>query len=230
MDRSTPSAPEYRPPLAVGQVYPPLGYSDGGAPMFTYDDRERVLAGPQPAEQAPPPPPPAPAPLEPGNRWNLAIGIAATVVLVLVVAVVGKMIGSNNDDAPVQRADPPLSQSTDDPYLERLPQQSESSVPRDPEASDAPGRSGDATVVYEVTSGPATLLYVEGDRVQIAQTPSGTWKKTVRGSQRTLLRVSVLMATEEPASCSISVDGKAVAKQSTGAASRSGMLTCQFRG
>ncbi|ALG83438.1 hypothetical protein [Gordonia phthalatica] len=230
MDRSTQQVPGYRPPLAVGQVYPPLGYSDAGAPLFTYDDRERVLAGPPPVVEPPPPPaPPPPAP-EPDGRWNLAIGLAATVVLVLIVAVGFKWLGGGTDDAPTNRADPPATQSTDDPYLKELPKQPQSSVPRDPEADDQPGRSGTATVVYEVESGPATILYFAGDRVQIARNESGTWKQTIRGSQSKLLRVSVILSSDEPATCTITVDGKTVVTQSTGASSTTGMLTCQFRG
>lgn len=229
VDRSTPSTPGYRPPLAVGQVYPALGYSDDGAPMFTYDDRERVLAGPQ---QTPPPPPPEvapPAPPEPPNRWNLAIGVASVVVLVLLVAVGFKMLGSH-DDAPVSRADPPASQATDDPYLQDLPTLPESSVPRDPEIGQQPGRTGNATVVYDVESGPATILYFEGDRIRIDKNTAGAWTKTVRGSQTKLLRVSVILTTDDPATCSIKVDGKTVVSESSGSAGTSGLLTCQFRG
>lgn len=228
VNRSTQQVPGYRPPLAVGQVYPPLGYSDAGAPIFTYDDRERILAGPAPAV-ASPPPPAAPPPPEPDNRWNLAIGLAATVVLVLIVAVGFRWLGGT-DEAPTTRADPPATQSTDDPYLEGLPNRPPPSVPRDPEAGDEPGRSGTATVVYTVESGPATILYVAGDRPQIASNASGTWKQTVRGSQRRLLRVSVVPSTDEPATCSIAVDGKTVVTQSLDAESTTGMLTCQFRG
>jgi len=42
-----------------------------------------------------------------------------------------------------------------------------------------------------------------------------------------LLRVTVILAGDEPASCSITVDGKVVAEESTGPAP-TGMLTCQF--
>ncbi|MBM7368299.1 hypothetical protein [Gordonia hydrophobica] len=229
VDRSTPSTPDYRPPLAVGQVYPALGYSADGAPMFTYDDRERVLAGPQPAPPPPPPVAPPTAPPEPPNRWNLAIGLASVVVLVLLVAVGVKTFGGH-DDAPVSRADPPATQSTDDPYLEGLPSQPESSVPRDPEVGQRPGQTGSATVVYRVESGPATLLYFEGDRIRMDKNTSGTWTKTVRGSQTTLLRVSVILSTDDPASCSITVDGKTVVSESSETAATSGLLTCQFRG
>ena len=228
VDRAGQQAAGYRPPLAVGQVYPPLGYSDDGAPMFTYDDRERVLAGPQPPVAPPPPPPPPPEP-EPDSRWNLAIGLAATVVLVLVAAVAVKWFGGS-DEGPVSRADPPASQSTDDPYLENLPKQPQSSVPRDPEADEAPGRSGAATVVYEVESGPATILYSADETVQVARNASGTWTETIRGSQSQLLRVSVILSSDEPATCSITVDGKQVVTRSTGESAPTGILTCQYRG
>lgn len=227
VNRSTQQSPDYRPPLAAGQSYPPLGYSDTGAPMFTYDDRERALAGPQPVMAAPPESPaPVVAPPPPENRRNLAIGLAAVVVLVLTVAL-GFVFLGDSDETPVDRANPPASQPTDDPYLQQLPEQPESSVPRDPEAGDPAPGTGPATVVYEVESGPATILFVQGTRVRLEQNSKGTWKRTIRGSQRQLLRVTVILAGDEPASCSITVDGKVVAEESTGP-TPTGMLTCQF--
>ena len=108
------------PPLAAGQSYPPLGYSDTGAPMFTYEDRERALAGPQLVTAAPPEPPaPVVAPPPPENRRNLAIGLAAVVVLVIywVSLQIGRSVRGLEDDAqllgagkPVRPGDYPISE------------------------------------------------------------------------------------------------------------------------
>ncbi|EGD53361.1 hypothetical protein [Gordonia neofelifaecis] len=232
MDRSSEQSPGYRPPLAAGQSYPPLGYSDRGAPMFTYDDRARELAGPQPVvvhepEPAPPihqPPPP------PDRRRKLAIGVAVIAVGVLCLALAFRLFPSGNDDL-ATRADPPATQSTNDPYLQGLPDAPESSIPRDPNSPQQPPvRSEGATVDYEVESGRATILYVEDTSVQIDRSTGGTWRHTVRGSQNALLRVSVILADTQPASCSITVDGKVVARQSTQDSQSSGMLTCRYEG
>lgn len=144
----------------------------------------------------------------------------------LTVALAFSFLG-DSDEAPVDRANPPASQPTDDPYLQQLPDQPESSVPRDPEAGDPAPGTGPATVVYEVTSGPATIMFVQGTRVRLEQNAKGTWKRTIRGSQNQLLRVTAFLADDDPASCSITVDGKVVSEESTGPAS-TGMVTCRF--
>ncbi|AUH67250.1 MULTISPECIES: hypothetical protein [Gordonia] len=230
MDRSSQPAPGYRPPLAPGQSYPPLGYSEHGAPLFTYDDRERALAGPQPAAAPPDPTPPAPAPQPPPDRRRgLAVGVAVVAVGVLCLALAFRMFPTG-DDGPVRRADPPAAQSTDDPYLQGLPDQPEQSVPRDPDSAQPPVHSGAATVEYQVDSGRATILYVDDTSVKIERNAGGTWRHTVRGSQNALLRVSVILSDTDPASCSITVDGKVVDRQTTQDAQSSGMLTCRYEG
>lgn len=229
MDRSSQPSPGYRPPLAPGQSYPPLGYSDRGAPLFTYDDRERELAGPAPVV-APEPPMVEPAPPEPSPNppRHLALGLAAVVIGVLCLALGFKVLGTSGDE-PSTRADPPAVQPTDDPYLQGLPEEPQPTVPRDPGAG-PPVRSGGATVVYEVESGPATILYVDDTSVKIGRTAGGAWKQTVQGSQNALLRVSVILSSAEPASCLITVDGKVVDQKSSADSHTSGMLTCRYEG
>ncbi|MGB3301427.1 hypothetical protein [Gordonia sp. (in: high G+C Gram-positive bacteria)] len=225
------SAPDYRRPVAPGQSYPPLGYSDRGAPLFTYDDRERALAGPQPVVVAPEPEPQPPMvePQPPDRRRNLAIGVGVIAVAILCLALAFQTFGRGNANDSVTRADPPATQSTDDPYLQGIPDGPESTVPRDPSA--APSTvPGDASVVYEVESGRATVLYVDGADVKIASSRGGVWKQSVGRGTNALFRITVVPSDAEPVKCTITIDGKVVDQQSSANQQTSGMVTCRFEG
>ncbi|WP_026919504.1 hypothetical protein [Gordonia shandongensis] len=228
-DRVTRRGPEYRPPVAAGQSYPPLGYGPDGDPRFTYDDQLRSEAGPQPDPVPEPTPvPPAPTEAARADRRGMAVGLAAILVGVICLGVALNALFSRGDE-PVTRSAPPSSQSTDDPYLQGIPDQSQERRSPGPETGPRVPTRG-AAVTYEVESGAATLLYVDDTSVELAQTRGGPWTKSVRGTDNALLRIMVIPQGAEPASCAIKVDGREVARASSEDRPGTPVLDCRYTG
>lgn len=229
-------APPYRPPVARGQTYPPLGFADDGTPRFQY--RPPNAAAELPVD--PPPPPPeapgqgAPGPGGPGRDpvWRTMAGIAAVIVLVLVVAGALKLLSSRGDDNQfAQRSDPPpVSQPLDDPYLDDtedpLPSESPTRRPAPPPRSTPRSQGPAQETVYEaVTEGRATVLFLTDGRTQVTSISGGTWTKDAVTNG--MARLTVLVTEGQKASCRITVEGEVVAERELDASSPLRLLTCQ---
>lgn len=227
-------APPYRPPVARGQTYPPLGFAGDGTPRYGY-------TAPTPAAQLPvePSPPPA-APPPPPRRdpvWRTVAGIASVLVLVLVVAGALKLMSSGNDDDVPRRADPPLSQPLDDPYLGGNEDPNPSTTPRVPSSPSGVVPPGTRTTprpsgpplptLYEgVTEGQATVLYRDGTGTRVLSTPGGPW--SVQATTTGVARVTVLVPDGTSASCRITIDGELVSDNQINAGGGTlRLLVCQ---
>ncbi|WP_132992819.1 hypothetical protein [Gordonia zhaorongruii] len=224
--------------MAVGQQYPPLGYGPDGTPRFEYrpdtgppgaTSHVEVPAEPDGPDSAGPgvsgPPPNAPLPPE-NTGQRLAMGIAAVVVLVLVVAGgLALLSGGEDRDTLPPRAEPPLSQNTDDPYLPKSIEPKES-VPGE---TGRPAPSGlEAVLTVEAAPG-STILFIDDGQVRLQHLTEDMWEQKVQGTTGAL-RVSVVAAPGAPASCKITVDGRVVAHQQLPADDPSGMLVCRAHG
>ncbi|GEE00304.1 hypothetical protein nbrc107696_07500 [Gordonia spumicola] len=216
--------PGYRPPMAAGQQYPPLGYASDGAAQFGY----RPAAGAEfPQEQqaapvaAPPPPPPSNSP------QRTAMGVIAVVVLVLAVVGGLKLMSGDdtNDDLPT-RADPPASQNIDDPYLPKSITPTET-VPGESTRS-APSSGLQAQLVVEGSPG-TMILYTDNGRARIERMTSDRWEKTV-GASTGVISVNVVPTDHSGASCTISVDGRTVAHDEAAEGDTSGVAICRVTG
>lgn len=218
--------PGYRPPLAVGQQYPALGYGPDGAPRYTYRPEPDPAAQTQPAEPeqyqyAAAPPPPGPG----GSRQRTALGVTMVVVLVLLVAGGLKLMsGGNDSDTATVRDDTPVSQNTTDPYLPK------SIEPTDevPGETKQPAPAGlEADLAVEAAPGSA-VLYIDDNGVQLVHMQARQWRQTVRASTG-LLQIRVVVAPGAPASCTITVEGQVVAHDEAPEGS-AGVLACRAAG
>ncbi|MCF8608773.1 hypothetical protein L5G28_01160 [Gordonia sp. HY285] len=217
--------PGYRPPMAVGQQYPALGYGPDGAPRYTYqpDPDPAAQAQPQGVEAETPqyaPPPPEPG----GPRQRAVLGAAAIIVLVLLVAGAFKLVSGGDSDVATLRDDAPVSQNTTDPYLP------ESIDPTDevPGETQRPAPNTlDADLAVDAAPGSA-VVYIDDDGVQLVHMTTARWRQTVRATSG-LLQIRVVVAPGAPASCTITVDGQVVAHEEA-PADASGVLACRAVG
>lgn len=226
----------YRQPVARGQSYPPLGFADDGTPLFGY--RAPTAAAELPADPPPPPQIPGAGPggPPPGPRrdpvWRTMAGLAAVLVLVLVVAGALKLFSAGGDDNELaQRSElPPVSQPLDDPYLDQVP----SPVPPDrttprqvPPPGGNRGQQGppQETEYEAITEGRATVLFLTDGQTQVATTTGGTWTKDAVTTG--MARLTVLVTEGQEASCKITVDGEVVAERELDASTPLRLLTCQ---
>ncbi|MFT3716314.1 MAG: hypothetical protein QM774_10310 [Gordonia sp. (in: high G+C Gram-positive bacteria)] len=232
------SAPPYRQPVAAGQTYPPLGFDDAGNPRYGYQPSDPKAALPQP-EPEPAPPPPEPPKRDPVRRTMA--GLAAVLLLVLVVAGALKLLAHDSDDDVAVRGEPPTSQNLDDPYLSQVPKlttEQPSTTPRSPRTGvPAPDGTGpdDAQadgqkIVYTVTStGPVVIGYVDENGVDTDTSSGGEWTKSFV-SAGGALQVAAFVQPGVGASCSIQVGGRVVVKRSVEADPSAGgrrYLTCE---
>ncbi|MCF8571890.1 hypothetical protein L5G32_16600 [Gordonia sp. HY002] len=218
--------PGYRPPLAVGQQYPALGYGPDGAPRYTYrpdpdPDAQPQSVQPEQLQYAAPTPPPGPG----DSRKRTALGVAMVVLLVLVVAGGLKLMsGGDGTDTATVRDDTPVSQNTTDPYLPK------SIEPTDevPGETKQPAPAGlEADLAVDAAPGSA-VLYIDSSGVQLVHMQGPQWRQTIRASTG-LLQIRVVVAPGAPASCTITVDGQVVAHEET-AEGTSGVLACRAVG
>ena len=221
----------YRPPVAPGQTYPPLGFGDDGLPRYQY-------APPTPSAELPPAPPATPEP-EPGpppkpdRSGRIGAWAAATVGAVVVIVLGITVFSPSGDDlAGSQRSDPPISPSLDDPYLtenqdpdpHRTAPRTTSPGTRAPRSTHRQGQPQRTT--YEVTTETeATVFYVAETGVEITIVPAGTWTMTTTTYGDA--RVSVAVTDLRPASCSITVEGKPVAVEQLDPSGPLRLLTCR---
>ncbi|MFT3660418.1 MAG: hypothetical protein QM809_03190 [Gordonia sp. (in: high G+C Gram-positive bacteria)] len=208
-------APPYRQPIARGQTYPPLGFADDGTPRYRYEPpRSAAPSTPEPLEPAPVSAPEPPRG-DPVNRT--LVGVGGVVALVLLVAVVLALVSGGDPDESrlAQRSDPPPVQPTDDPYLDGLEDDSPFTIePRPSTPRRTPSRPAGpgSPTVYEVTTeGRATVLYRDGEGIEVVSVQGGVW--TERATTHGVARVSVLVAEGSAASCKITVDREVVAEQ-----------------
>ncbi|WOC12026.1 hypothetical protein [Gordonia sp. MP11Mi] len=218
--------PGYRPPLAVGQQYPALGYGPNGAPRYTYqpDPDPAAQAQPQGVDEATPQY--APSPPEPGDpRQRAVLGAAAIVVLVLLVVGAFKLMsGGDDSDVATMRDDAPVSQNTTDPYLPK------SIEPTDevPGETQRPAPNGlDADLAVDAAPGSA-IVYIDDGGVQLIHMTAARWRQTVHATTG-LLQIRVVVAPGAPASCTITVEGQVVAHEEV-PADTSGVLACRAVG
>lgn len=221
--KTTRSAPPYRPPIARGQTYPPLGFAEDGTPQYQYTppDPKMVPRNEAAPVRAPEPSEPEPPRQNPVRRTML--GIASVIGIVLLVAGVLALISAGNDDSLPERAAPPVTEQAgdpylDDPYLDDIepddPLTIEPSLPSRPRTT-APSRplGQPQPTVYEVTTeGPATVLYRDGTQTKVISHSGGTW--TQPAVTTGLARVSVLPEHGAAATCRITVDGTVVSERS----------------
>lgn len=229
------AAPPYRPPVARGQTYPPLGFGDDGLPRYQY-------SAPNPAAELPPEPSPAPAPPPPPRKPDATgrvVGwvVAALVVVVVIAFGIALFSSSGNDLAETRRSDPPISQSLDDPYLTEDQQPDTTSVPRRtprttpslpgtraPGPTTRPGPPQETT--YEVNAETeATVFYMTDSGIKIAVVPAGKW--TLTTATRGDARVNVAVTRLQAASCSITVEGERVAAEQLDPSGPLRLLTCR---
>ncbi|MFZ2511254.1 MAG: hypothetical protein WAW85_09225 [Gordonia sp. (in: high G+C Gram-positive bacteria)] len=230
------SAPPYRPPVARGQTYPPLGFGDDGRPRYQY-------SAPNPAAELPPEPPPppapAPAPQKPDPTRRVVAWVAAVLVAVVVIALGIQMFSSSGDDlAGSRRSDPPVSQSLNDPYLTEndqpdptaaVPRRTPRTTPSVPgtRAPRSTTRSGPPqATTYEVnTETEATIFYMADTGIKIAVVPAGKW--TLTTTTHGDARVNVAVTKLQAASCSITVEGKRAVTEQLDPSGPLRLLTCR---
>lgn len=217
-------APPYRQPVARGQTYPPLGFAADGTPRYRYEPPTAAAAPPV----EPPPPPPPTAPPEPPRNEPLRrvlFGVGAALVLILLLAGALAFFSRSSGDDLAQRSEPVPTTVPDDPYLSEVP----APAPPTPPRRSTPARPTGAAVptVYEVTTdGRATLMYVDADGAQVAVTAGGSWR--VATTTHGTARVTALLQQGVSGSCTITVDGRVVARQEIAAdSSPLRLLTCQ---
>lgn len=222
--------PRYRPPVARGQSYPPLGFADDGTPRFRYEAPTPAAALPEPPV-APPPGPPAPEPPTNDPVRRAVLGVAGVIVVVLLIAGGLKLFSGSDgaDESFARRGAPPISQPTDDPYLQDLedpnpqtatPQTTtpQTTTPRTvpPRTSRPPGPAGPPVeALYEVTTdGRATVVYRDGTQSKVVRTEGGTWSARVTANGTPHL--TVLLADGGRGACTITVEGEVVADEELG--------------
>ncbi|GAA4663297.1 hypothetical protein GCM10023197_17020 [Gordonia humi] len=208
--------------MAIGQQYPALGYGPDGAPRYAYrQDPPAEQTPDEPVQQYAPPPTP------PGDpRRRTLLGAASVVVLVLLLFGAFKLVSGDDDsDRTAVRDDTPVSQNTTDPYLPKAIEPTDE-VPG--ETTRPAPAAVEADLDVEAAPGSA-ILYIDGDGVKIARTPvDGKWSETIRTSTG-LLQLRVIPGPGAPASCTITVDGEAVAHDEL-PADAGGSLACEARG
>lgn len=213
--------PGYRPPLAVGQQYPALGYGPDGAPRFTYQPDPDPTAQTRPVEPEVPQhtPPPPPDPRE--SRQRMLLGAVGVLVVVLFAVGVFKLMSQGDDPGPeALRDNAPVSQNTTDPYLPK------SIEPTDevPGETTPPAQAMvDAELAVDAEPGSA-VAYIDSGQVEFVQMTTAHWKQTVRATTRQL-QIRVVVAPGSPASCRITVDGQVVADEEA-SGDEAGVLVC----
>lgn len=231
-------APPYRPPVARGQSYPPLGFADDGTPRYEYTAPSPSAAAPpdqppaSPAPPASPPPPPRRDPVRQVVTW-----LVAALAGILVVAFALTLFSTGGSDTADQiRSAPPASQPLDDPYLDGnedpnppesvLPPQPSTprSLPPAPRSARPQGPLQE--VRYEViTEVPATVFFSDQGSSRWARIPAGGWElitKTQGNGQ-----ITVFVEKGSTAECTIAVDGREVAAERLDPTSGPGILTCR---
>ncbi|MEJ9078475.1 MULTISPECIES: hypothetical protein [Gordonia] len=219
--------PGYRPPMAAGQQYPPLGYAPDGGARYGYIPepgaefpREQSETVVEAAHIGPSSAPPSNSP------QRLAWGVVSVVVLVLVVVGGLKLMSGGGSDDPPTRADPPASQNTDDPYLPKSITPTET-VPGE-SRTPAPRNSLEAILSVEAAPG-STVIYFNNGRVQVDFMDSSRWEQKVIATPG-LLRINVVARAGAAASCTITVDGAPVAHEELPEGDPSGVVVCRAAG
>ncbi|MDR2280312.1 MAG: hypothetical protein LBE07_05600 [Gordonia sp. (in: high G+C Gram-positive bacteria)] len=219
--------PGYRPPMAAGQQYPPLGYAPDGGARYAYTPepgaefpQEQPEIVVEPGQVPPSNTPPSNSP------QRLAWGVVSVVALVLVVAGGLKFMSGGGSDDPPPRAEPPASQNIDDPYLPKSITPTET-VPGE---SRTPSPRNSLEAVLSVDAAPgSTVIYFNNGRVQLDFMDSSHWEQKVVTTPG-LLRINVVARAGAAASCTITVDGAPVAHEEIPEGDPSGAVVCRAAG
>ena len=102
------------------------------------------------------------------------------------------------------------------------PSRPDRSTPRSPAGIDPAGKQ----ITYQVTiEGTATILYVDAAGLRTEFAPPATWKYTFTGSYNPL-RLIVVVGSGSTATCTITVDGRAVVNDEVGPTSAKRSASC----
>ncbi|AZG46744.1 hypothetical protein [Gordonia insulae] len=219
----------YRTPL-YAQLYPPLGYTPDGRPVFvpgqpsgpdpTLEQRDEVV--PTPADDGDVPDETSRRLASSDRRLVGVLALVAVAALSLLAVTVGRA-ALRDDEPPTAQPDMPV-------VISELPTRMPTAAPDD--EPDTPGAPGGQTlpigkaVIYEVTtSSPATILYVDDNGLRTTVDDSTKWTITFTGSANPL-RVLVL-AGQGAATCAITVDGRTVATDRIAAESPRRTVSCR---
>lgn len=229
------------------QLYPPLGFAPDGTPLFwpgqqtphpgarrpddsgrQAPDQDRTTASAD--DDSPPAPQSRPrrtTDTVPTVR-SMAItaaALAAAVILVVLVAIAFLRAGPDQDsttaaDLPTFTTETFTRIPTTGPRL--TPSRPDRSTPRSPAGIDPAGKQ----ITYQVTiEGTATILYVDAAGLRTEFAPPATWKYTFTGSYNPL-RLIVVVGSGSTATCTITVDGRAVVNDEVGPTSAKRSASC----
>lgn len=230
-DHPTPRPDDlYRRPLQ--QLYPPLGFTDEGAPVFV-PGRPEPLYPPTPSpttpvdesstrrDDAPAVPPPPPRRSE--RRLVGVLALLAVAALALFAITVGRSVLGNQDTDTATEPSIPVIITA----VPTAPDTPDNSGP----GGTAPGADGSSPaigkdVIYQVTSdAPTTIVYVDGDGLRTMVGAPTSWMVTFVGNSNPL-RILVL-AGSGAATCTIKIGGQTVASDTISADSPRRTATCR---
>ncbi|MGC4960559.1 hypothetical protein [Gordonia sp. DT101] len=223
----------YRIPL-YPHLYPPLGYTPDGRPIFVPGEQDRPPA-PEGMPGAPDSglpttddaPRPAASARSSDRRLVGVLAIVAVAALGLLAMTVGRA-ALRDDPQPAADRQLPV-------VITQLPTQMPTQMPTAPPGGDpdevpggpnSPASPVGKEIVYEVTaSSPTTILYVDAEGLRTRIGAPTTWTVSFTGTANPL-RVLVL-AGDGDAQCLIKVDGRPVAADRITAQSPRRTVSCR---